>query len=74
MSIELGGFAEDETVVDGDYEMFNRCLAEEYLSAFVCEDAEALGTISSNLIDNIINWLNDCDNIQKKQNCTSVDK
>ena len=30
MSFELGGFAEDETVIDGDFNAFNYCLAYEY--------------------------------------------
>ena len=55
---ELGGFAEDETDIDGDFNAFNYCLADQYWSAIVEEDFEALGEIKNGLIDNIVYWLN----------------
>lgn len=55
---ELGGFAEEPTDVDGDYESFNFCLAEDYASSMVREDFESLGYIDYSLIDNITYWLN----------------
>lgn len=58
MAFELGGFAEDETVIDGDFNAFNFCLATNYLYAFIDEDFEALGEVSNDLIDKIIDWLN----------------
>ena len=58
MSIELGGFAEDETVIDGDFNAFNYCLAYDYLCAFENEDFDALGEVNNDLIDTITDWLN----------------
>lgn len=56
--MELGGFAEFEEDIDGDFNAFNYCLAEEYWAAIVEEDFEALGEMSNDLIDNIVYWLN----------------
>lgn len=58
MFYELGGFAEYEEDIDGDFNAFNYCLANEYCSAIMSEDFELLGEISNDLIDKIINWLN----------------
>lgn len=58
MSFELGGFAEDETVIDGDFNAFNYCLAYDYLCAFENEDFDALGEVNNDLIDTITDWLN----------------
>ena len=55
---ELGGFAEDESVVDGDFNDYNFCLAQEYESAILEEDFSSLGEISNSLLDEIIYWLN----------------
>jgi len=59
---ELGGFAEEETDIDGDFESFNYCLAEEYKDAIIDEDFKAIGKIRNDLLDNIIYWLNKNDN------------
>lgn len=58
MAFELGGFAEDETVIDGDFKAFNFCLATDYLYAFMDEDFESLGELNNYLIDDIVYWLN----------------
>ena len=41
MAFELGGFAEDESVIDGDFYAFNFCLATDYLGAFIEEDNDS---------------------------------
>ena len=41
--LELGGFAENPRVIDGDqrdFEAYNFCLAENYYHAFLEEDFE----------------------------------
>lgn len=58
---ELGGFAEDEDVLDGTIETFNAfnfCLAEDYYSAMINEDFEAIGEICVTTFENIMYWLN----------------
>jgi len=55
---ELGGFAEDESVVDGDFNDFNFCLAKEYESAIIEEDFKSLGDFDNYTLDNIVYWLN----------------
>jgi len=57
MSFDLGGFAEDEDAVDGDYESFNYCLAENYYFAMLGEEWDLIGDASESLIDNIVHWL-----------------
>ena len=57
MSFDLGGFADDENAVDGDWESFNYCLAENYYSAMIGEEWDLIGDSSTSLIDNIIFWL-----------------
>ena len=58
---ELGGFAEYIGDIDGDeaeFNAFNYCLAEEYVSAMYAEDFEALGEISFDLLEKICDWIN----------------
>lgn len=55
---ELGGFAEDPKVIDGDFCAYNYCLAEEYLIAMGSEDWDALGDIDADLVNNVAYWLN----------------
>lgn len=55
---ELGGFAEDESVIDGDFNAFNFSLAQEYGNAILDEDFNSLGDVSNYLLDEIIYWLN----------------
>lgn len=58
---ELGGFAEDEDVLDGTVETFNAfnfCLAEDYYAAMLEEDFEAIGEICVCTFENIMYWLN----------------
>lgn len=64
---ELGGFAEEpEYVSDAytkedqqrDYEAFNYCLAEDYVSAMYQEDFESLGEVDDYLFNNICTWIN----------------
>ena len=57
MSLELCGFAEDENAVDGDWEAFNYCLAENYYDAMLGEEWDVLGHVWFKLIENIIFWL-----------------
>ena len=64
--MSLGGFAEDESVVDGDWEAFNYCLAENYYSAMIGEEWDLIGESSTDLIDEIINWLTYCEEIGKE--------
>lgn len=59
--MELGGFAENQDEFDGtkeEFEAFNYCLAEDYLSAMIEEDFESLGEVGTDTIDNVIYWLN----------------
>lgn len=53
---ELGGFAEFPEDIDGDFESFNRCLADEYLSAMIEENFLELGELSEGLLETIWNW------------------
>ena len=55
---ELGGFAEEQTDVDGDYKSFNYCLASDYATAMVNEDFESLGEMDYELFKTITYWLN----------------
>ena len=64
--MSLGGFAENEDVVDGDWEAFNYCLAENYYSAMIGEEWDSIGESSPDLIDNIIFWLTYCEEIRKE--------
>lgn len=54
--IELGGFAENPDDVEGNYEVFNRCLASDYLVAMISEDFLALGELSRYLLETIYFW------------------
>lgn len=58
MSFELGGFAEYEDEIDGDFNTYNFCLAEEYMASIINEDFESLGFMSYDLIEKITYWLN----------------
>lgn len=58
MSFKLGGFAEYEDEIDGDFNAFNFCLAEEYMTAIIEEDFDALGFVGYDLIEKITYWLN----------------
>lgn len=67
MSFGIGGFAEDENAVDGDYEAFNYCVAETYYEAMLEEDFDLLGDdVSFSLIENIAYWLGYCDELAKQ--------
>lgn len=64
---ELGGFAEEPEYVSDeieeeaqlrDFESFNYCLAEDYVSAMYQEDFESLGEVDLSLFDNICHWIN----------------
>lgn len=55
----LGGFAEYPEDIDGDYEAFNRCLADEYMGAFYYEDFASIGYIDHSLLETIVSWSND---------------
>lgn len=70
--MSLGGFAENEDVVDGDWEIFNYCLAENYYSAMIGEEWDLIGESSTDLIDNIVLWLTYCEEIEK-ENCYNVE-
>lgn len=58
MSFELDGFAEDESVVDCDWESHNYCVAEAYYDAMLGEEFDLLGEASRNRIEDVIFWLN----------------
>jgi len=66
MSFELGGFAEEPEEIDGDYESFNRLIADEYYSAFLDEDFEATGIISYSFFESFLYWLNQNNNLSTK--------
>ena len=56
---ELGGFAEDPEVIDGDeeeYIAFNYCLASDYLNAFIGEAFDEIGDIDGFLLNDVANW------------------
>lgn len=76
MAFELGGFAENESVIDGDFNAFNFCLATDYLGAFIEEDFVSLGEMNNNLIDDIVYWLNYDGEIGKNDvvNINGIDK
>lgn len=56
--LELGGFAENPEEIDGDFDSFNYCLAEEYAIAMSNEDFGAIGNIDIYMLDSICYWLN----------------
>ena len=58
MGIELGGFAESPEVIDGDFNAFNYCLAQDYVTALFREDFDAIGEIDIHFFDNICYWIN----------------
>jgi hypothetical protein len=70
--MSLGGFAENEDVVDGDWEAFNYCLAENYYLAMISEEWNLIGDTSTDLIDDIIYWLTYCEEI-KIENRYNID-
>ncbi|HBA37396.1 MAG TPA: hypothetical protein DCY94_01605, partial [Firmicutes bacterium] len=56
---ELGGFAEDYAGINGDeaeFEAFNCCLADDYVSAMIDEDFRSLGEIDDTLLYTIAEW------------------
>lgn len=56
---ELGGFAESADDIDGDedeFEAFNCCLANDYVTAIINEDFESLGELEANLLETIAYW------------------
>ena len=55
----LGGFADEPEDIDGDFEAFNRCLADEYMGAFYCEEFSSIGYINNNLLETIVEWSRD---------------
>lgn len=57
-TLELGGFAENLDVIDGDFQAFNYCLAEEYAHAMYEEDFASIGDIDTDMLDSICYWLN----------------
>jgi len=64
---ELGGFAEDESAVDGDYKAFNSMLADTYYQAFLEEDFEATGIIDHSFFENFIYWVNYYNDLNETQ-------
>ena len=58
MSFEIGGFALDEFEVDGDWEIFNYGVAENYYDAMLGEEFDFLGDASVDFIERIEFWLN----------------
>ena len=58
--MSLGGFAEGPWVVDGDWEAFNYCTAENYYDSMIGEEWDLLGEMSCDLLDKIVFWL--CEN------------
>lgn len=58
MTFEIGGFAEDEHAVDGDFEIFNYGVAENYYDAMLGEEFDFLGDASWDFIEKIEYWLN----------------
>ena len=56
--IELGGFAEDKKVIDGDFNAFNYCLSELYVYAFYQENFESIGEIDEVFFRDICYWYN----------------
>lgn len=69
---ELGGFAEYPEDIDGDFEAYNRCLADEYLGAFYDENFVATGLISSGLLDTIREWSSEKEEVDKILNGTFI--
>ncbi|MBE6149906.1 MAG: hypothetical protein E7170_04220 [Firmicutes bacterium] len=56
---DFGGFAEDETAVDGDWKAFNYYVALEYYNALLDEAFELVGDdISYSFFDELLKWLN----------------
>ena len=68
MSFGLGGFAENEHVVDGDYEAFNFCLADQYYDAMMGEEWDLLDGLGEDLVEKIIFWLSYDKEIVKENN------
>lgn len=66
--MSLGGFAENESVVDGEYEAFNYCLAENYYDAMISEEWGLLDDMGGDLVENIMFWLSYDDEIIKENN------
>ena len=52
---ELGGFCEGPEDIDGDWEAYNHCLADEYIGALYNEDFDSVGYISLDLLKDIYN-------------------
>lgn len=60
MVIELGGFAEERSEIDGteeEFNAFNYCLACDYIGALYNENFEEVGTIHF-IFDRILYWYN----------------
>lgn len=62
-NMSLGGFAEDEYAVDGDWESFNYGVAENYYDAMLGEEWDLLEDIGFTTIEGIALWLGYCDEL-----------
>ena len=58
MTFEIGGFADNEHAVDGDWEVFNYGVAENYYDAMLGEEFDFLGDASYDFLERIMFWLN----------------
>ena len=56
--MELGGFAEREEYIDGDFNAFNYCTSELYVNALYEEDFETIGEIDEVHFRDICYWYN----------------
>lgn len=65
MDFDIGGFAEDEYAVDGDFEIFNYGVAENYYDAMLGEEWDLIGDADFSLIKNIALWLGYDDETKK---------
>ena len=70
--MELGGFAENPKVIDGDFNAFNYCTAENYVAALYDEDFDAIGEIDEIHFEDICYWYNYDKQLNHKQIVDSI--
>ena len=72
MDIELSGFAEFPDEIDGDFNAFNYCLAEEYVGALYNEEFNITGQMDCTLFDNICYWYNYDEHLGNKEEANKL--
>lgn len=77
MDIELGGFAEFLSDIDGteeDFNAFNYCLAYDYVAALYEENFKVVGEVDGGLFSTILEWYNYTPELNNKEEVEALYK